>query len=102
MSDVEKRINIIEGKIAELEKQKGKVEDHDVRIKNLEEKIVKINEHDMKIEKMKRWFRKLKILTNNYVITNVQGRKTVRIKPDVIILNPEDVEIIEREEIGEE
>ncbi|MEM3430452.1 MAG: hypothetical protein QXH16_07570 [Candidatus Bathyarchaeia archaeon] len=99
MSSLEERVNILEKKVAELEKKTEKIKDHEDKIKDYDSKF-ELN--DRQVEKMKHWFRKLDILTRNYVITNIQGRKHIKIRPVIEISDPEEINVVEREVIGED
>ncbi|MGQ9543679.1 MAG: hypothetical protein ACUVTM_06325 [Candidatus Bathyarchaeia archaeon] len=95
---VEERVDDLEKKAQVLEDKLSKLEDNvEKKFKDLYDFVLV---HDHKLQMMRDWFKKVKILTNNYVITEVDGRKIIKIKP-TIITKMDDVKVVERTDIGE-
>ena len=107
MSAIDARVKALEDKATALE---SKLADLDTRNNTIQDKVAALNERatlkfdqiDGQFSKFVGWFRKLKVLTSLYSITNQGGRRSLTLKPNVVIEAPDQIDIVESEQIGKD
>jgi len=107
MSTLDERVKALENKAVTFQ---NKLTDLDSSTTATQDQLVALNERatlrldqiDNRLLKFKGWFQKLKVLTSLYSITNQRGRRSLTLKPNVVIEAPDQIDIVESEQIGED